>query len=169
MSKQNAYQTRRKAEKYSVRLQSFLYGFSLSDGARFPQAIISNAHPHPAKLPRPRQRPFSSDFLRLSAEKVFFIRFPQAIGRKSFFRAISSGFWPKKFFSSNFLRLLAEKVFFKRFPQAIGPKSFFRAIASGFRSKEFQAISSGNHLQCTPASGQISPASAADFRCSRRG
>jgi len=120
MSKQNAYQTRRKAEKYSVRLQPFLYGVSPSDGARFPQAIISNAHPHPAKLSRPRQRPFSSDFLRQLAEKVFFARFPQAFGPKSFFRVISSGNWPKKFFSCDFLSQLAQKVFFARFPEAIG-------------------------------------------------
>ena len=65
------------------------------------------------------EKVFSSDFFRLSAEKVFFKRFLQAFSRKSFFRAISSGFWLKKFFSSDFLRLSAEKVFFERFPQAI--------------------------------------------------
>ena len=122
------------------------------------------------------------DFLRQSSAMHIRIRpnFP-GLGR-GLFRAISSGFWLKKFFSSDFLRQLAQKVFFARFPQAIGPKSFFRAISSGFRLKKFfssdclrlsaeklQAISSGNHQQCTSASGQISSASAADFRCSRRG
>ena len=48
------------------------------------------------------------DFLRLLAEKVFFARFPQAFGRKSFVTA-------------DFLRKWAEKVCGERFPQAFGP------------------------------------------------
>ena len=38
-----------------------------------------------------RHVPYFFDFLRLSGEKVFFERFPQAFSRKSFFQAISSG------------------------------------------------------------------------------
>ena len=77
------------------------------------------------------------DSLRQSSAMHIRIRpnFP-GLGR-GLFRAISSGFWPKKFFSSDFLRQLAQKVFFKRFPQAFGPKSFFRAISSGFWPKKF--------------------------------
>ena len=53
--------------------------------------VTFRIHPVPGKLPR------------VSAE-TFFARFPQAIGRKSLWRAISSGFRLKKFFSSDFLR-----------------------------------------------------------------
>ena len=58
---------------------------------RFPQAFGRKSFFQAISSGFRPKKFFSSDFLRLSAEKVFFKRFPQAFSRKSFFQAISSG------------------------------------------------------------------------------